>query len=70
MSGLVADQAAVTEAIAIVYDGQPAPATAPRDPRVDRDQQEQQQQADAGVEHGPQAEQQQQQQQTGEVSSC
>lgn len=59
VSGLVADQAAVTEAIPIIYDGQPAPATAPRDHRPDRDQQEQQQQ-DAGVQHGPQAEQQQQ----------
>jgi hypothetical protein len=70
VSGLVADQAAVTEAIPIVYDGQPAPATSPRDLRADRDQQEQQQQADAGVQHGPQAEQQQQQQQTGEVPPC
>ncbi|MBN9211830.1 MAG: circularly permuted type 2 ATP-grasp protein [Microbacterium sp.] len=69
VSGLVADQAAVTEAIPIIYDGQPAPATAPRDHRADRDQQEQQQQADAGVQHGPQAEQQQQQS-DGEVPSC
>ena len=64
VSGLVADQAAVTEAIPIIYDGQPAPATAPRDHRPDRDQQEQQQQ-DAGVQHGPQAEQQQQTRQRG-----
>ncbi|MEX0152955.1 circularly permuted type 2 ATP-grasp protein [Microbacterium sp. LMI1-1-1.1] len=66
VSGLVADQAAVTESIPIIYDGQPAPATAPRDHRPDRDQQEQQQQ-DASVQHGPQAEQQQQ---TREVPAC
>jgi uncharacterized circularly permuted ATP-grasp superfamily protein len=60
VSGLVADQAASTEAIAIIYDGQPAPATSPRDHRPGRDQQEQQQQSEAGVQHGPQAEQQQQ----------
>ncbi|MBT9605146.1 circularly permuted type 2 ATP-grasp protein [Microbacterium sp.] len=67
VSGLVADQAAVTEAIPIIYDGQPAPATAPHDARAGRDQTEQQQQADAGVQHGPQAEQQQQ---SREVPSC
>jgi len=66
VSGLVADQAAVTESIPIIYDGQPAPATAPRDHRPDRDQHEQQQQ-DASVQHGPQAEQQQQ---TREVPAC
>ncbi|WP_314454314.1 circularly permuted type 2 ATP-grasp protein [uncultured Microbacterium sp.] len=60
VSGLVADQAAVTESIPIIYDGQPAPATSPRDHRPGRDQQEQQQQADVNVQHGPQAEQQQQ----------
>lgn len=61
VSGLVADQAAVTEAIPIIYDGQPAPATAPRDSRSGSEQQEQQQQEDVGeVQHGPQAEQQQQ----------
>ncbi|MDQ1085261.1 MULTISPECIES: circularly permuted type 2 ATP-grasp protein [Microbacterium] len=60
VSGLVADQAAVTEAIPIIYDGQPAPATSPRDHRPGRDQQEQQQQAEVDVQHGPQAEQQQQ----------
>ncbi|MGN7969510.1 circularly permuted type 2 ATP-grasp protein [Microbacterium sp. 22296] len=65
VSGLVADQAAVTEAIPIIYDGQPAPATSPRDHRPGRDQQEQQQQAEAGVQHGPQAEQQQQARQRG-----
>lgn len=71
VSGLVADQAAVTEAIPIIYDGQPAPATAPRDLHPDRDQQEQQQQADAGVQHGPQAEQQQQaREQSEEVPGC
>jgi uncharacterized circularly permuted ATP-grasp superfamily protein len=64
VSGLVADQAAVTEAIPIIYDGQPAPSTSPRDPRPGggpsgKEQQEQQQQ-DAAVQHGPQAEQQQQ----------
>ncbi|WP_298876082.1 circularly permuted type 2 ATP-grasp protein [uncultured Microbacterium sp.] len=68
VSGLVADQAAVTEAIPIIYDGQPAPATAPRDHRPDRDQQEQQQQ-DAGVQHGPQAEQQQQTLERGQYPS-
>lgn len=67
VSGLVADQAAVTEAIPIIYDGQPAPATAPHDARADRDQKEQQQQADVRVQHGPQAEQQQQ---SREVPSC
>lgn len=66
VSGLVADQAAVTEAIPIIYDSQPAPATSPRDQRPGRDQQEQQQQ-DAGVQHGPQAEQQQQ---AREVPEC
>ncbi|CAN3700160.1 MULTISPECIES: circularly permuted type 2 ATP-grasp protein [unclassified Microbacterium] len=66
VSGLVADQAAVTESIPIIYDGQPAPATSPRDQRPGRDQQEQQQQ-DAGVQHGPQAEQQQQ---AREVPEC
>ncbi|MDQ1175935.1 MULTISPECIES: circularly permuted type 2 ATP-grasp protein [unclassified Microbacterium] len=70
VSGLVADQAAVTEAIPIVYDGQPAPSTSPRDPRPGstsgKEQQEQQQQ-DAAVQHGPQAEQQQQSQ---EVPGC
>lgn len=71
VSGLVADQAAVTEAIPIIYDGQPAPATSPRDPRPGngpsgKEQQEQQQQ-DAAVQHGPQAEQQQQSQ---EVPGC
>jgi len=65
VSGLVADQAAVTEAIPIIYDEQPEPATAPRDPRRGREQQEQQQQADAGVQHGPQAEQQQQGKEAG-----
>lgn len=76
VSGLVADQAAVTEAIPIIYDGQPAPATSPRDPRPGagpsgKEQQEQQQQ-DATVQHGPQAEQQQQQasQQDEGVSGC
>ena len=84
VSGLVADQAAVTEAIPIIYDGQPAPATSPRDPRPSesrsgKEQQEQQQQ-DAGVQHGPQAEQQQQTRErvpdpsassvTKEVGSC
>ncbi|WP_295779581.1 circularly permuted type 2 ATP-grasp protein, partial [uncultured Microbacterium sp.] len=75
VSGLVADQAAVTEAIPIIYDGQPAPATSPRDPRPGagpsgKEQQEQQQQ-DATVQHGPQAEQQQQASQQDEgVSGC
>ena len=75
VSGLVADQAAVTEAIPIIYDGQPAPATSPRDPRPGtgpsgKEQQEQQQQ-DATVQHGPQAEQQQQAMQQDEgVSGC
>ncbi|MEX8034481.1 circularly permuted type 2 ATP-grasp protein [Microbacterium sp. 20-116] len=70
VSGLVADQAAVTEAIPIVYEGQSAPSTSPRDPRPGstsgKEQQEQQQQ-DAAVQHGPQAEQQQQSQ---EVPGC
>jgi len=64
LAGLVADQAAtVTEAIPIIYDGQPPPAHSPRDPaRGDREQHEQQQQEQ---EHSPrearsQPEQQQQ----------
>ena len=63
LAGLVADQAAtITEAIPIIYDGQPEPAHSPHDrPRGGREQQEQQQQADGPQEHGPQAEQQQQQ---------
>ena len=60
-------QAAVTEAIPIIYDGQPAPATAPRDPRAGGREQQEQQQQDASVQHGPQAEQQQQ---AREAGSC
>jgi hypothetical protein len=73
LAGLVADQAsAVTAAIPIIYDGQPAPTVSPHDrPRSRTEQQEQQQQSDPNhshSEHGPQAEQQQQQAQATDAA--